>query len=133
MLHYVKYALITFRSPNQHTNIINLLSIRIRFSVERRRRWRKLFTFSSSYPEKNWSISTKLGTHTWVKGIQVCSNEGFRPFPRGEIKTIFKNHMTNINQTWLKKIPWVKRTQVSSNEWPCPFSRGDNYATAKIH
>ena len=29
-------------------------------------------------------ISTKLGTkHSWVKGIQVCSNEGpWRPFPR---------------------------------------------------
>ena len=29
--------------------------------------------------------STKLGTkHPWVKGIQVCSNEGLRPFTRGD-------------------------------------------------
>ena len=29
-------------------------------------------------------ISTKLGTkHPWVKGIQVCTNELPRPFPRG--------------------------------------------------
>ena len=29
-------------------------------------------------------ISTKLGTkHPWVKRVQVCSNEGPPPFPRG--------------------------------------------------
>ena len=29
-------------------------------------------------------ISTKLDTiHPWVKGIQFCSNKGFRPFPKG--------------------------------------------------
>ena len=36
-------------------------------------------------------ISTKLGTmHHWVKGFQVCSNEGPRPFPRGENNPIAK-------------------------------------------
>ena len=45
-------------------------------------RYRKLFIFSSFSPEQ---LSTKLGTkHCWVKGIQVCSNEGFRRFPRGD-------------------------------------------------
>ena len=30
-------------------------------------------------------ISTKLGTkHPWVMGIQVCSNEGPCPIPRGD-------------------------------------------------
>ena len=30
-------------------------------------------------------ISTKLGTeHPWVKGTQVCSNEGPRPYQRGD-------------------------------------------------
>ena len=30
-------------------------------------------------------ISTKVGTeHPRVKGIQVCSNEGHRPFPKGD-------------------------------------------------
>ena len=30
-------------------------------------------------------MSTKLGTrHPWVKRIQVCSNEGPHPFPRGD-------------------------------------------------
>ena len=42
-------------------------------------RCRKLFTFSSTGP-----ISTKVGTkHPWVKGIQICSNEGPLPFPKG--------------------------------------------------
>ena len=36
-------------------------------------------------------ISTKLGTkHPWVKGIQVCSNEGPHPFPRGDNYEIAK-------------------------------------------
>jgi hypothetical protein len=30
-------------------------------------------------------ILTRLGTnYPWVKGIQICSNEGDSPFPRGE-------------------------------------------------
>ena len=38
-------------------------------------------------------ISTKLGTkHPWVKGIQVCSNEERRPFPRGNNYEIVKIH-----------------------------------------
>ena len=38
-------------------------------------------------------ISTKLGTkHTWVKGIQVCSNDGPYPFPRGDNYKIAKIH-----------------------------------------
>ena len=37
-------------------------------------------------------ILTKLGTkHPWVKGIQVCSNEGPRPFPRGDTYTNSEN------------------------------------------
>ena len=49
---------------------------------------RNLFTFSSSPLEP-----TKLGTkHPWVKGIQVCSNEGPRPFPRGDNYEIVKIH-----------------------------------------
>ena len=36
-------------------------------------------------------ISTKFGTkHPWVKEIQVCSNEGPRPFPGGDKKEIVK-------------------------------------------
>ena len=37
------------------------------------------------------SISTKLGTkHPWVMGIQVCSNEGLRPFLKGDNYKIAK-------------------------------------------
>ena len=43
-------------------------------------------------------ISTKLGTKfPWVKGIQVCSNEGPRPFPRGDNYEIAKIHWRNYN------------------------------------
>ena len=58
-------------------------------------------------------ISTKLGTkHPWVKGIKFCSNEGPRPFPRGDnyeiskipwqnlTNLLLKNHLTNFNQTF---------------------------------
>ena len=42
------------------------------------RRRRNLFTFTSSTPEQpGTNLNTK---HPWVKGIQVCSNEGPRPF-----------------------------------------------------
>ena len=39
-------------------------------------------------------ISIKLCTkHPWVKGIQVCSNEGPSPFPRGD-------NSANVNFEW---------------------------------
>ena len=60
-------------------------------------------------------ISSKLGTkHPWVKGIQVCTNKGPHPFPRGDNYEIAKitlvklksplllNHWANFNQTWHK-------------------------------
>ena len=38
-------------------------------------------------------ISTKPGTkHPWVKGIQVCLNEGPCPFPRANNYEIAKIH-----------------------------------------
>ena len=47
----------------------------------------------SSSPEPPGPISTKLGAmHPWVKGFQVCSNEGPHPFPRGDNKEIAKLH-----------------------------------------
>ena len=47
-----------------------------------------IFIFSS---RTSGPISTKLGTkHPWVKGIQVCSDEGLCPFPRGDIYKLQK-------------------------------------------
>ena len=89
--------------------------------------------------------STKLGTkHPWVKGIQVCLNEGLRPFPRGDNNKKAKIHLNLKNllffrTTWSISTklctmhPWVKGIQVCSNEGPSPFPRGDNYEIAKIH
>ena len=75
--------------------------------------WRNLTIFFSRTTEP---ILTKHGTmHPWVKGIQVCSNEGPPPFSWGynyEIAKIhsigrnwkknllLKNHWANFNQTW---------------------------------
>ena len=40
--------------------------------------------FKNFFSRTAGPISTKLGTsQLWVKGIQVCSNEGLRSFPRG--------------------------------------------------
>ena len=90
-------------------------------------------------------ISTKLGTlHTWVKGIQACSNERLRLFPRGD------NYETGIIHRWNVKILYSKTTvpistklctnrtlvmkiQVSSNKGLRPFPKGDNYKKLKIH
>ena len=63
-------------------------------------------------------VSTKLGTKhpwPWVKGIQVCSNEGPRSLlmrVNNEIldaletfrKILLQNHRTNFNQTWHKTL-----------------------------
>ena len=77
-------------------------------------------------------------------GIQVCSNEGSRPFPRGgnykkrkdtlaKFKNFFSRTTGPISIKLGKKHPRVKRIQICSNEWPCLFQRGDHYKTAKIH
>ena len=57
--------------------------------------------------------------HPWMKGIEVCSNEDPRPFPRGDDKEIEKrthyikiykfnnlllqNHWVNLNEIWHKE------------------------------
>ena len=63
-------GLLPFSSPDSKTQVS--------FSGRCRR---KLFTLSSSSPKPLGPISTKLGT----KGVQLCSNEGSRPFLKGEI------------------------------------------------
>ena len=72
--------------------------------------WRNFKIFSRT----TGPISTKLSTkHPWMKGIQVSSNEGHCPFPKGDnyeiAKTLtkfknllLKNHWANLNQTWHK-------------------------------
>ena len=42
-------------------------------------------------------ISIKLGTnHSWVVGIQVCSNKGLCRFPTGDSYEILKIHWQNL-------------------------------------
>ena len=103
--------------------------------------WRNLKIF---FFRTTWPISTNFSTkHPWVNGIQVCSNGGPRPFPRGVNYEIVKIHWRNLKifsrtfgpiSTKLgTKHPYVKGIQVSSNEGPRPFPSGDNIVIAKIH
>jgi hypothetical protein len=87
-------------------------------------------------------ILTRLGTnHSWVKGIQVCSNKGPGRLQRGDnhkngmgsFKSLFlQNHWANFNQTWHKS-SWRERIQVSLKEGDSPSPRGDNSERVKIH
>ena len=76
-------------------------------------------------------------------GIHVCSNEGPRPFPKGDNKEIAKKK--NIEKSCSQEITgpistklttkhsWVMKIQVCSNEGSRPFPRGDNKEIMKIH
>ena len=93
----------------------------------------KIFFLRTTEP-----ISTKLGTKIpWLMGIQVCSNDGPRPFPRGDNKKIAKIHWPTWKIFFLRttgpistklntKHPWLMGNHVYSNEGSCPFPRGDN-------
>ena len=92
----------------------------------------KIFFSRSTEP-----ISTKLSTmHLWVKGIQVCSNEGPRPFSREDNNEIAEIHWQNLNIFFSRtdglistklgtKHPWVKGIQVVFKWRAQPFSRRD--------
>ena len=69
-------------------------------------------------------FSTKLGTkplHSWIKRIQVCSNEGRRSFPReddyeiAKILTKFKYNEKFFFSKLGTMHPCVKGTQVFTN------------------
>ena len=68
-------------------------------------------------------VSVKLCTkHSWLKEIQVCSNEGQCPFPRWNNNTILEIHLPSLKiffrtivpvSTKLgTKHPWVKGTDI---------------------
>ena len=40
--------------------------------------------------------------HPWVKGIQVCLNEGPNPFPRGDCYKISENTLTKLKKSLLQ-------------------------------
>ena len=77
-------------------------------------------------------FSTKLSTrHSLMVGIQIYSNEGPCPFPRGDNYEIVKIHWQNFKissrTTWPistrlgTKHSWVMEIQVCSNERLRPF------------
>jgi hypothetical protein len=89
-------------------------------------------------------ILTRLGrNHPWVKGIQICSNEGDNPSPRGysservkihwKILRIFFSRTSGPNSIKLSTTySWVKGIQVFSNKAPGSFQRGDNHKNVKM-
>ena len=75
--------------------------------------------------------------HSWVKGIQVCSNKGPCPFPRGDNDEIAKIHWRNLKILFSRttgpistklctKHPWMKEIQVCSNEEPFNSHKDNN-------
>ena len=59
-----------------------------------------------------WPISTKLSTkHPWVKRIQVCSDEGPGPFPKGDTYKIAKIHWQNLKIFFCRTI-WSISTKL---------------------
>ena len=107
--------------------------------------WKSLTNLKIVFSRTTGLISTKFSTkHPWVKGIQVCSNEGPHPFPRGDNCEIVKIHWQYLKIFFSRttepfstklgtKHPWMNGFQICSNEGPCSFSRGDNYKMVKIH
>ena len=97
----------------------------------------KLFTFLAHLNFNQTWHKASLG-----EGDSVCSNEGPRPFPRGDNYEIVKIHWRNwkiffsrttepISTKLGTKHPWVKWIQVCSNDGPSPFPRGDNYKNSE--
>ena len=78
------------------------------------------------------------------KRIQVCSNEGFRPFLRGDNCEMAKIHWQNLKNVFSKttgpfstklgtKNPWVKGFQVINIRGSAHSQRGDNYEIGKLN
>ena len=107
--------------------------------------WKYINEFENHFFQNHWANSTKLATnHPWVKEIQVYSNEGPDPFPRGDYYDIVKIHWqiwkiifsktTEPISTKLGTMHhWEKEIQICSNEGLHPFPRAYNYEIVKIH
>ena len=103
---------------------------------------KKIKIFFSRTP---WTIWTKLGTkHPWVHGIQVCSNEGPRLFPRGDngenvklywkyLKISFSRTIRPISTKHGEKSS-LGRGNSSLFKWRAiPFYNGDNSEIIKLY
>jgi hypothetical protein len=102
--------------------------------------WGHLKIFSRT----TWPILTRPGTnHAWVKGLQVCSNEGNSPYPRGDNSERVKLHCIfffkilcrNSRPNSIKPsahYPWVNGIQDCWNKGPDPLQRGDNHKNVKM-
>ena len=85
-------------------------------------------------------ISTKLGTeHHWVKGIQVCWNEGPHLSQRGDSWEIEKTHWKLFKIFFSRTTGTLMTKRYKSSysiflyEGPTPHQRGDNYKIVNMH
>jgi hypothetical protein len=78
-----------------------------------------------------------------VKGIQVCSQEGDSPSPRGDNSKKVKIHSKFLKIFFFRtngpnsmklgtNHPWVKGIQVCSNKGPGPLQMGNNHKNVKL-
>ena len=73
-----------------------------------------------------------------MEEIQVSSNEGPRPFPRGiksEIVKLYWKYLKitgPISTKFGTKHPWADRIETLTNKGPHPSSKGDNSKIIKI-
>ena len=81
-------------------------------------------------------VSIKLGRkHSWVKGIQACSNEGPCPFPWGDNYKMAKIHWQISKSSSPEPLGQFQPNLAQSipGGFAMPFSKKDNYKIAKIH
>ena len=87
----------------------------------------------------NHTSTTLAIKHSWMKRIQVWSNEGQCTFPRRDNNEIAKIYWRNLKFSSPEPLDQfqtdtlLKGIQVCSNEGPCPFLRRDNNEISKIH
>ena len=82
-----------------------------------------------------------------MKGIQVSSIEGPRPFRRGDNTEIAKIHLRNLKKVFFSRSIrpvqfqqylvqsnyWEQSVKDCSNDGPHAFQRGDDIETVEIH
>ena len=67
------------------------------------------FSYFHLLLQNHWANFNQIGTkHPWVKGIQVCSNKGSCPFPRGDNYEKVKIHWRKNLKIWFSwKLKWA--------------------------
>ena len=89
------------------------------------------FVFSRT----TWLISTNLSTkHPWEVGIQVYSNQGSRPFPRGDNNEISRIYWQNLKIFFSRTTGSISTILSGWNKWKIPpCSKGRWLRKSELH